>query len=146
MIVVQSDGCAPIVSAFNKGKQHAETWKDAHTIAGGIRVPSAIGDYLILNAIRHSNGTALAVSDEEIMNSMKEIAHSEGIFACPEGAATFAGYKNLLSEGFLMPEEKVVLFNTGTGLKTTELIRSEIKVLDPKDENLPQKIISSVAK
>jgi len=140
MIVVQSEGCAPIVSAFKEGKAHADMWQNAHTIAGGIRVPAAIGDYLILNAVRQSGGTAVAVSDTDILDSMKEISHSEGVFAGPEGAATFAAYKKLLSESFLKPEDEVVLFNTGAGLKTTELVQGEYLVLDPKDPDLSKKI------
>jgi threonine synthase len=121
VISVQAEGCAPIVKAFEAGERHAETWQNAHTIAPGIRVPAAIADYLILDSVRESNGTAVAVSDDEILAAMSEMARLEGIFAAPEGAAPYAGYKKLLSTGFLDPAESVVLFNTGTGLKTHEL-------------------------
>ncbi len=121
VISVQAEGCAPIVKAYEAGERHAETWQNAHTIAPGIRVPAAIADYLILDAVRDSNGTAIAVSDDEILAAMSEMARLEGIFAAPEGAATYAGYKKLLASGFLDPGESVVLFQTGSGLKTHEL-------------------------
>ena len=121
VISVQAEGCAPIVKAYELGERHAETWQDAHTIAPGIRVPAAIADYLILDAVRDSGGTAIAVSDDEILAAMSEMARLEGIFAAPEGAATYAGYKKLLSAGRLDPAESVVLFQTGSGLKTHEL-------------------------
>jgi threonine synthase len=121
VISVQAEGCAPIVRAFAAGKRHAEPWQDARTIAPGIRVPAAIADYLILDAVRDSGGTAVAVSDAEILAAMFEIARLEGIFAAPEGAATYAGYKKLITAGSLDPAESVVLFQTGSGLKTHEL-------------------------
>jgi threonine synthase len=121
VVSVQAEGCAPIVKAYEAGERHADTWQDAHTIAPGIRVPAAIADYLILDAVRQSGGTAVTVSDEEILTAMGEIARLEGIFAAPEGAATYAGYKKLLEKGVLDPTETVVLFQTGSGLKTHEL-------------------------
>ncbi len=122
MISVQAEGCAPIVRAFHAGQRHAEPWENAHTLAPGIRVPAAIADYLMLDALRATGGTGVTVSDREIMSAVYEMARLEGIFAAPEGAATFAGYKKLIESGFLKPEETVVLFNTGTGLKTPELL------------------------
>ena len=124
MICVQSQGCAPIVRAFHDGAEFAQPWEEAQTMAAGIRVPSAIGDYLILQAIRESGGTALTVSDEEILACMKQMASQEGIFACPEGAATLAGLKKLLAQGLLSAEESIVLMNTGTGLKYLEVLDS----------------------
>lgn len=121
VISVQAEGCAPIVKAYEAGERYAETWTDAHTIAPGIRVPAAIADYLIIDAVRDSGGTAVAVSDAEILTAMSEIARLEGVFAAPEGAAGYAGYKKLLANGILDPEASVVLFNTGSGLKTHEL-------------------------
>ncbi len=121
-VSVQAEGCAPIVRAYDAGLREAEPWQDAHTIAPGIRVPAAIADYLILDAIRDSHGTAVAVSDDEILVAMGEMARLEGIFAAPEGAAGYAGYKKLLAQGKLDPAESVVLFNTGSGLKTHELV------------------------
>jgi threonine synthase len=122
IVSVQADGCAPIVRAFDAGLREAEAWQDAHTIAPGIRVPSAIADYLILDSIRESRGFAVAVSDTDILAAMAELARLEGIFAAPEGAAGYAGYKQLLAQGKLDPAESVVLFNTGSGLKTHELV------------------------
>jgi len=122
MIAVQAEGCAPIVRAFERGDRHAEPWQNATTVAAGIRVPAAIGDYLILDAVRDSGGTALTVSDDEMMGSMREMATLEGIFPAPEGAATLAGYAKLRASGFLAPETETVLMNTGTGLKYLELI------------------------
>lgn len=123
MIAVQAEGCAPIVKAFSQGMSRADPWPNAHTIASGIRVPVAIADYLILEVIRASGGLAIAVSDQEILEALQEMARLEGIFAAPEGAATYAAYKKCLAQGFLQPEESVVLFNTGSGLKTPELVQ-----------------------
>ena len=117
MVVVQSTGCAPIVRAFEQGAEHAEPWADAHTVAAGIRVPSAIGDYLILGAVRESGGTAVAVTDEEIVEAQLTLGRLTGINAAPEGAATYAALSHLRESGFLRGNERVVLFNTGTGLK-----------------------------
>jgi len=121
MVTVQPTGCAPIVKAFKEGKDHAEFWEGARTIASGLRVPSAIGDFLMLRVLRESNGTAVAVSDEEIMESAKQIGRTEGIFVCPEAGATLAAFKVLRKENWIKEGEKVVLFNTGTGLKYTHL-------------------------
>lgn len=117
MVVVQSTGCAPIVRAFESGAEHAETWVDARTVAAGIRVPAAIGDYLILRAVRESGGAAIAVTDSEIIEAQYALARLTGIFAAPEGAATFAALEYLVKSGFLAGDERVVLLNTGTGLK-----------------------------
>jgi threonine synthase len=131
MISVQAAGCAPIVKAFETGARFADPWPNAHTIAPGIRVPAAIADYLILDAIRESKGTALAVSDDEILAAMGEVARLEGVFAAPEGAATYAAYKKLLAAGFLTPDESVVLFNTGAGIKTPDLVPADFPVMRP---------------
>jgi threonine synthase len=117
MVVVQSTGCAPIVRAFDAGAEHAEPWTDAHTIAAGIRVPAAIGDYLILRSVRESGGTAIAVTDEEIVDAQRTLGRLTGIYAAPEGAATYAAIPSLLASGFLRGDERIILFNTGTGLK-----------------------------
>lgn len=117
MVAVQAQGCAPIVKAFQQGAKRASPWKDAHTIASGLRVPVAFADRLILQALYESHGTAIAVSDEEIIRAQKELAQKEGILAAPEGAATLAGLKHLVQSGWVKPEEKIVLFNTGSGLK-----------------------------
>ena len=117
MIAIQSTGCAPIVDAFNKDIDHAPLWENAQTIASGIRVPAAIGDFLILDAIRQSNGCALAVEDEHIINTRDMIAKKDGLLLCPEGAATAAGYQIALEKKIINEDEKVVLFNCASGLK-----------------------------
>ena len=117
MVAVQSEGCAPIVRAFDRGDRHAEPWQDANTIAPGIRVPAAVGDFLILDAVRESDGFAAAVSDEKILQAQSECAKKEGILLCPEGAAALATLKQEVTTGRIKPTEKVVLFNCATGLK-----------------------------
>jgi threonine synthase len=117
MVVVQAAGCAPIVRAYERGERHAEPWQDAQTAAAGLRVPVAIGDYLILDAVRDSGGTALAVSEEEIADAQREMGKLTGIYAAPEAAATWAGLKQLRRRGWLDGSERVVLFCTGMGLK-----------------------------
>jgi threonine synthase len=117
MVAVQSTGCAPIVKAFEEGTEHAELWPNARTIAAGIRVPVAVGDFLILRAVRESGGFAIAVPDEAILESRAEVAREEGFLLCPEGAATYAAYRVALAEGWVTPEDRVVLFNCATGLK-----------------------------
>lgn len=122
MFAVQAEGCAPMVRAFEQGTEFAEPWQDARTIAPGIRVPGGIGDYLILNAIRESGGGALTVSDDEIRDYMGRVARSEGMFICPEGAATAAALEKLLTDGLLDPDENILLLNTGSGLKNLDLV------------------------
>ncbi|PKB78089.1 MAG: threonine synthase [SAR202 cluster bacterium Io17-Chloro-G9] len=122
-IAVQASGCQPIVQAFEQGKSTSEPWQDAATIADGLRVPSPFADYLILEAIRDTGGTALAVEDSEMVEAMYELATAEGIVACPEGAATLVGLKRLLNQGFLGPQDTVVLLNTGSGYKYMHLIK-----------------------
>ena len=122
MFCVQAEGCAPIVRAFLEGGEFAEPWEDARTIAAGIRVPSAIGDYLILRALRESGGGALTVTDDEILACMSRVASLEGMFICPEGAATVAALGKLLVSGTLSPDENILLLNTGSGLKYLELV------------------------
>lgn len=117
MIAVQASGCAPIVKAFEAGESHAKRVENAHTIASGIRVPSAIGDFLILAAVRESGGYAIAVDDEEIVNSLEDVAHGEGLLLCPEGAATHAAWRKSLREGRIGEKDRVVLFNCANGLK-----------------------------
>ena len=117
MIAVQSTGCAPIVNAFNEGLSHAPLWENASTVASGIRVPAAIGDFLILEAIRESNGFALAVDDEHIISTRNLISQEDGLLLCPEGAATAAGYQLAIEKNIISPDETVMLFNCATGLK-----------------------------
>ncbi len=117
MVAVQATGCAPIVKAFEEGAEHAELWQDAHTVASGIRVPVAIGDFLILRAVRESNGFATAVEDDAILQARDEVAQQEGLLLCPEGAATYAAYRKELASGRVSPDETAVLFNCAIGLK-----------------------------
>ncbi|PTD25206.1 threonine synthase [Sphingomonas fennica] len=117
MFAVQADGCAPIVKAFDDGVNHAERWENAHTIAAGIRVPRAVGDFLILAAVRESGGKALAVSDAEIARAVDDAARKDGLLLCPEGGATLAAYRRALAEGLIGAEDSAVLFNCATGLK-----------------------------
>ncbi len=117
LVVVQAEGCAPVVRAFESGASSCDFWEGAQTIASGLRVPKSFADQLILQALRSSHGNALAVSDAEILAAQRRLAVSEGIFAAPEGAATLAGLLQLVKIGWLQPDERVVLFNTGTGLK-----------------------------
>ena len=117
MVSVQADGCAPVVKAFEQGAAFCDFWSNAHTIASGLRVPKSFADHLILQDIYDSKGIAIAVSDESILESQKQLAGMEGIFAAPEGAATLAALKVLIKQGWVHPEERIVLFNTGSGLK-----------------------------
>ena len=140
MISVQSTGCAPIVKAFKEGAEESEMWEGASTIASGLRVPKALGDFLILRAIRESRGEAVAVDDEEMLEDTKLMAKEEGIFPCPEGAATLSALKHLVEESSVDKNDRVVLFNTGSGLKYTELFPLKLPVLDPKEEINYQKL------
>jgi threonine synthase len=120
MFAVQATGCAPIVRAFEAGKKIAEEFPDARTFAAGLRVPKAIGDFLILNILRQSNGCAIAVDDEEMIRSAREVGSTQGIFICPEGGACFAAFKLLRRAGKIASGEHVVIFNTGSGIKYLE--------------------------
>ena len=125
MIAVQAEGCAPIVKAWDEGKPTVEMWKHASTIAAGLRVPRPYGDYLVLDILNRSHGTAVAVSDDEIKHAFHHWARTEGIFAAPEGAASLAAYRKLRSSGFLSENDKAVLFNTGTGLKYLDVLNQK---------------------
>jgi threonine synthase len=117
MVAVQAEGCAPVVKAFEENASFCDFWTGAQTIASGLRVPKSFADQVILDDLRESHGTAVAVSDEAIIEAQKHLAYKEGIFAAPEGAATLAGLQTLVGEGWVSPDERIVLFNTGTGLK-----------------------------
>lgn len=117
MVAVQATGCAPMVRAWEQGDEHAERWEDAETIASGIRVPAAIGDFLILRSVRESGGFAIAVPDEDIDQAQRDAAGDDGVLMSPEGAATLAGYRAALAAGEVSPTDRVVLFNCGNGLK-----------------------------
>ena len=117
MVAVQAAGCAPIVRAYDAGAEHAPRWEDAQTIAAGIRVPQAIGDFLMLRAVRESAGFAIAVADEAISAAIDEVARAEGLLLCPEGAATYAALKQGIADGRIRRDERALLFNCATGLK-----------------------------
>lgn len=117
MVAVQAEGCAPVIKAFESGADFCDFWLNAHTLASGLRVPKSFADTLILKDLRESNGTAVAVSDGSILEAQRQIGRLEGIFAAPEGAATLSALKELLKEGWVGAEERIVLFNTGSGLK-----------------------------
>ncbi|BCV21752.1 threonine synthase [Moorella sp. Hama-1] len=134
MISVQAEGCSPIVKAFQAGQKESEFFQGAQTIAGGIRVPKALGDFLVLEAIYESGGIAVSVSDDEIKAAVQQVARTEGMFICPEGAAAIAGAQKLLNSGFLKPEERVVVLNTGSGLKYPEMINLNLPVLEKEEE------------
>jgi len=126
MITVQSSGCAPILKAWEEGKSASEMWPNAATLASGLRVPKAYGDYLILDILKKSGGTAVAVTDEEILDATRHWAKTEGIFAAPEGAASLAAYRKLRSSGFFKADDTVVLFNTGSGLKYLDVLDASV--------------------
>jgi threonine synthase len=120
MFAVQAEGCAPIVRAFAEGRDDAPAWEQATTLAHGLRVPRALGDFLILRALRHSRGAAIAVSDAELVQGVKDAAAHEGLFMCPEGGACVAALRKLRAQGHLSPDDTIVAFNTGTGFKYVE--------------------------
>jgi threonine synthase len=122
LVAVQSEGCAPIPRAFHAGEEFAAPWEGAYTVAAGLRVPSAVGDFLMLRALRESQGTAVAVSDHALIAAQMRMSRLEGTFACPEGGATLAALEKLLAAGWVAPVERIVLFNTGTGLKYPNVV------------------------
>jgi threonine synthase len=132
MITVQAAGCAPIVRAWEAGKSASEVWANAATFAAGLRVPKAYGDYLILDILKKSQGTAVAASDEEILPAMRHWASMEGVFAAPEGAASLVAYQKLRASGFLCAEDTVVLFNTGSAYKYLDMIEAQEKKARPE--------------
>ena len=131
MISVQAEGCAPIVKAFEEGASESQFFENASTKAAGLRVPKALGDFLVLEAARESGGKCIAVSDEEIMEDVVLMSSKEGLFPCPEGAATLSALKRLIADGDVDDDERVVLFNTGSGLKYTDLFDVKARTVDP---------------
>lgn len=121
MVTVQSDGCAPLVRAFHQGKEFADYWEGADTVADGIRVPSAVGDFIILRILRESGGTALEVPDRELMKAAKHMAAAEGLFVAPESAATLLAFQKLMQQGKIDRDETVLLISTGSGMKYIHL-------------------------
>jgi threonine synthase len=132
MITVQAAGCAPIVKAWEAGKSVSEMWAGAATFASGLRVPKAYGDYLILDILKKSHGTAIAATDEEILAATRHWASMEGVFAAPEGAASLVAYRKLRASGFFRAEDKVVLFNTGSAYKYLDMIEAQEKKARPE--------------
>jgi threonine synthase len=126
MIVVQSAGCAPVVKAWDEGKQSVEMWTNAATLASGLRVPKPYGDYLILDILKKSKGTAVSATDEEILEATRHWSKVEGIFAAPEGAACLVAYRKLRANGFFKPEDAVILLNTGSGLKYLDVLDARV--------------------
>jgi threonine synthase len=136
MIAVQSTGCAPVARAFESGAEVSQMWKNAATFASGLRVPKPYGDSVMLNILRESEGIALALDDENILASIRDWAQNEGIFLSPEGAAATAAYDRLIASGFLAPSDRVVLFNTGAGLKYTDVTAEAMKLERPDGKHV----------
>ncbi|MEM8717063.1 MAG: threonine synthase [Cyanobacteria bacterium P01_G01_bin.4] len=134
MVAVQATGCAPIVEAWKTGKKESQFWENAQTCAFGITVPKAIGDFLVLEAVYDTNGCAIAVSDEETLAAEAVLAQLEGAFVCPEGAACMAATQQLLASGWLKSDERVVVLNTGCGIKYPETVTSNPPLLQPEDD------------
>ena len=146
MVAVQAEGCAPIVKAFHEGAEHAEMFPDAHTVASGLRVPAAVGDFLMLNACRESGGTAISISDEDLMKGVYDLSRHQGIYACPEGGAVWKAACSLIDSGWLKPDETIVLFNTGSGLKYNHLIDiGETPRLDHTDPDCLERVAEAIA-
>lgn len=134
LVAVQAEGCAPIVKAWQEQKRVSEFWEQAKTIAFGITVPKALGDFLVLDALYETDGCAVAVSDEQILAAQQELASEEGLFVCPEGAACLSAVGKLQAQGWIGTEERVVLLNTGSGLKYPDTVTLEVPLLQPDDE------------
>ena len=145
MIVVQAEGCAPIVRAFELGERHAPLWPNATTTAPGLRVPIAIGDYLILDAVRASGGTAITVSEAELREGMMLAARLEGLFVSPESGAAIAGSKKLRATGILDSVEETIVFSTGAGLKHIDMIEVYAPIIDPKSPTLLQDLANALS-
>jgi threonine synthase len=146
MVVVQAQTCAPIVRAFEQGKDYAEFFQNASTVAAGLRVPAAMGDFLMLRAVRASGGTCVSVTDDELLAGVKELARFQGVYACPEGGAVWAAAQKLVSTGWMQPNETIVLFNTGSGLKYNQLFPpGELPVLDHTDPRCIDQIAAALA-
>ncbi len=134
LVAVQAEGCAPLVRAWEQGREESEFWPDAATVASGLRVPKALGDFIVLRAVRETGGTCVAVSDREILDAVARLAREEGLLICPEGAATLAAAVRLRDMGWLTRDARVLLLNTGSGLKYPEVLPAEAPVLGPDAE------------
>jgi threonine synthase len=131
LVAVQAAGCAPVVRAFDRGERATTPWPNAHTVAFGINVPKPLGDFLILDALAQTSGTAISVDDDELLSDLREVATLEGAFVCPEGAAAFAAARKLRASGWLGVDDQVVVLNTGAGLKYPESVHVDAPVLRP---------------
>ncbi|MCP3032361.1 threonine synthase [Halobacillus sp. A1] len=134
LVAVQAEGCAPIVKAWKEGKLSAEPWQDAETVAFGINVAKALGDFLILDAIKQTNGCAIAVSDETLLEELNKVASAEGAFVCPEGAAAFAAARKLRESDWIKQDDRVVVLNTGAGIKYPNTVEVDAPILQPEDK------------
>ena len=134
LVAVQAEGCAPIVKAFQEGKSESEFFENSKTAAFGINVPKALGDFLVLKALYETDGTAVAVPDDEILDAVLSLAESEGTFVCPEGAALYAAAAKLRKSGFVKEEDQVVLLSTGAGIKYPDSVKKEVPYLEKEDE------------
>lgn len=133
MVSVQASGCAPIVRAWEEGKDESELWEESRTVAFGMNVPKSMGDFLVLDALRETNGRAIEVSDEELLQAKMEVGRNEGVFMSPEGASTIAALKKLVDDGWIDRDEKVVVMNTGSGLKYPDVVEVNPPVYTPSD-------------
>ena len=141
MVVVQAENCSPIVKAFEAGADHAEPFPNASTVASGLRVPAAIGDFIMLDVLRQSQGTAVSVGDDELLEGVRELSQLQGIYACPEGGAVWKAAQKLVQQGWLDPAAQIVLFNTGSGLKYNHLFPpGQLPQLDHTDPNCLDKL------
>lgn len=130
LVAVQAEGCAPIVKAWEEKKERSEFWEQSTTVAFGINVPKALGDFLVLRALYETDGMAIAISDQELLEEQQHIAEYEGAFVCPEGAATFAAAKRLAAQGWISRDESVVVLNTGAGIKYPDTVKIEVPLLE----------------
>ena len=137
LVAVQAEGCAPIVKAWEEKKTESEFWNNASTCAFGITVPKALGDFLVLDAIYKTNGCAVAIADNDLLEAQAVLAAKEGTFVCPEGASLYSAARKLREQGWIKENEKVVLLNTGTGLKYPETVNVKVPLLQPND-NIPE--------
>lgn len=140
MIAIQASGCAPVARAYKEGADVSKMFENAATFAAGLRVPKPYGDYIILDVVRKSGGTVVDLPDETILNSLLDWSRNEGLLLSPEGAAATAAYDHLIETGFLNPSDKVVIFNTGVGLKYVDMIAEAMGVTRPDTTKLPERV------